>query len=403
MTDAATVSQWSRRFVLAGAVFFVFWNLALVAGIARQTSIFLGLFGFIFHTIFGKAYSLVPTYFDRTLQTDRLLAPHFIFTATGTVLLAAGTELAQSSLATGGSILWTGGIALFLGTLGMTLSGNLSGSETATGTHNEHRAAVDRIANAGTPIALLFLGAGSIGVALSELAIGGSFVDYSPRWVHLLAVGSATLLVFSLGFRLLPRFLATTPPRWLVWVVVPSGIIGPLLLAAGLPDGPLFQTGAVVQSIALVGYALLVSTLLVRTERFRVGYSAIFAGALSGLAVIFLGLFFAFEGQTGQYVMAHFRIALLGFLGLTIVGISYQFYPPAVFDSAVPTNPVFGREGIFTGTRIARAAISLLVLGVLFELTRLAGTDSYVIYGAGFASVGSLAHLLLLYGIFHTR
>ena len=262
---------------------------------------------------------------------------------------------------------------------------------------------VDRVANAGTPVALLFLVAGTVGFALSELGLGGSFIEYTPRWIHLLAVGTATLLVFSIGFRLLPRFLSTTPPGWLVWVVLPAGVIGPLLLAAGIPDGPLFQTGALVQSIALVGYGALVVTLLVRTERSRVGYSAILAGALSGLAVVSLGLIFAFEGQSGQHVMTHLRVAVLGFLGLTIVGVSYQFYPPAVFDGLLPANSFVGREGLFTGNRIARLGILLLCLAVLFELTRLTGTNGYVIYGSILATFGSLSHLLVLVGIFRSR
>ncbi len=369
MTTPANVSHWSRRLVLTGACFLVIWNFALIVGIGRQTGIFLGLFGFVFHTIFGKAYALIPTYFDRTLSTDRLLAPQFFLTTTGTIALAVGTELVHPALLTTGGLLWLAGTAVFLGTLIWTLRGNFSGRETSTGTHNEHRVVVDRIANAGTPVALLFLGLGSAGVALSQLAIGGSFVAYTPRWIHLIAVGGATVLIFSLGFRLLPRFLATTPPEWLVWAVIPAGIFGPLLLAAGIPDGPLFLIGALVQSIAMVGYAALVLTLLIRTERSRIGYSAIGAGAVSALIVVSLGLHFAFVGQTGQQVMAHYRVALLGFLGLTIVGISYQFYPPAVFDTTVPTNALFGLEGPFTGDRIGRLVIGFLCLAVLLDLT----------------------------------
>ncbi len=403
MTNPATVSQWSRRFVLTGAIFFVCWNGALVLGAGRRTGITLALLGFVFHTIFGKAYSLVPTYFDRTLYTDRLLLPHFLLTTSGTATLAGGTVLAQTSLTAIGALLWLGGVTLFLGTLFATLQGNLTGSETSTGTHNEHRATVDRVANAGTPAALLFLGIGSLGFALSELTTSGSLVSYTPRWIHLLAAGSATLLIFSLGFRLLPRFLSTTPPSWLVWVVIPAGMLGPLLLAFGLPDGQLLQVGALFQSIAVGGYVMLVITLLVRTERTRVGYGAILAGALSGLLVISLGLFFAFEGQTGQHSMAHLRLALLGFLGLTIVGVSYQFYPPAVFDGAVTENRLLGKDEPITGERLAHTVTILLCSAVVIELTRLAGTERYVIYGSLLATVGALVHCGLLYGMFRSR
>ena len=65
------VSRWARRYVLVSAGFLVGWQAALVAGVGRRASVTLGLFGFVLHMVFGKAYSLVPAYFDRELAFPR--------------------------------------------------------------------------------------------------------------------------------------------------------------------------------------------------------------------------------------------------------------------------------------------------------------------------------------------
>lgn len=64
---AAIVSRWARQYVLTSALFLVGWQAGTVAGIQRPTEVFLAVFGFVLHMVFGKAYSLVPTYFNRDL------------------------------------------------------------------------------------------------------------------------------------------------------------------------------------------------------------------------------------------------------------------------------------------------------------------------------------------------
>ena len=70
-----------------------------------------------------------------------------------------------------------------------------------------------------------------------------------------------------------------------------------------------------------------------------------------------VGLTLAFTGSEFELVDAHFRLNVLGFLGLTIVGATYQFYPPTV--------------GTFPGAsdRTALAAAALIGLGLLGELS----------------------------------
>ncbi|MEF8758097.1 MAG: hypothetical protein V5A33_07655, partial [Halobacteriales archaeon] len=72
MTDPR-VTRWGRRFVAAGAVFFVLWGAAVVTAQPPRTTIALGLFGGVLTTVVGKAYPLLPAYFDRQLAVP--LAP----------------------------------------------------------------------------------------------------------------------------------------------------------------------------------------------------------------------------------------------------------------------------------------------------------------------------------------
>jgi hypothetical protein len=59
----------------------------------RRAAVPLGLGGFVFHVVFGKAYSLIPSYFERQLATHRLLPVHFSLTTLGVAGLAGESLL----------------------------------------------------------------------------------------------------------------------------------------------------------------------------------------------------------------------------------------------------------------------------------------------------------------------
>jgi len=391
MTQAERVSRWARRFVFTGAAFLVLWQLAAVTGVGRRAGVVLGLLGFVFHTVFGKAYSLVPTYFDRDLVTARLMPLHLACSVAGTLLLAAGAERTVEAASVPGAVLWVGGVVVFVGTLLTTVRDNLTGAETGTGDHNADRRRLDRIANLGVPAALAYLSAGSYELLAVTTDIPPLFDGYVPRAFHLLAVGAGALFVFAVGFRLLPRFLATTPPERLALLVLPAGIVAPPLLAAGVPSGGLLRAGALLQSVAFVGYAAVVATLFYRTDRDRIGIYGVVGGAVAGVLGIALGLHFAFGDGVASLVTAHRRLNVLGFLGLTVVGVSYQFYPPGV---------VSGRVG---GETVGVAAIGCLAGALALELGGAAVSDPLVRVGRGLALLGSVLHLWLLGWIFRWR
>jgi len=399
-TPAERISGWSRRFATASAVFLLAWGVGSLAGIPTRADVFLGLFGFVFHMVFAKGYSLIPTYFDRDLEPSWLPAVQFPLTVLGAACLAAAAvagsvpvaPLAWLPLATAGALLWSGGVGVFVGGLGWSLRDNLAGRETATGEHNRHREPVDRFANLFVPVALAYLAVGSYGLLASVTPAPPLFDGYAPRVTHLLAAGTATLLVFAIGFRLFPRFLCASPPRALVGLVLPLGAIGPVGLAWSVPAGDALPVFAVLQAVAVVGYAAAVFTLFVGADSRRVGMYGVVLGAVGGLVGVTLGLGFAFAGVTPEWLAAHARVNLLWFLGATVVGVAYQFYPPAA--SRYPGG----------NDRTAAVSMGAIAAGVAVEAAGLvtAGVAVQAV-GRSLALAGSCLYAYLLVGVFASR
>ncbi|MFB6189773.1 MAG: hypothetical protein ABEI57_07795 [Halapricum sp.] len=391
---AETVSRWARTFVAASACWLVLALAALTLDLPRRAVVVLLLFGFVLHTVFGKAYSLVPTYFDRQLAFPYAPAIQFPFTLLGVAGLAlSGTRFVDIRVvAQIGAAAWAVGVAVFLGAIGWTIRDNLTGAETATGDANADRRPIDRLANVFVPVALVYLALGTYATLAGVTPLPVLIDGYPPRASHLLAAGTGALLVFAIGFRLLPRFLVASPPRRLVPVVLLTGAFGPLLIALGLPAGSLLHAGAGLEAIAVLTFAAAYLVLFVRSSRARIGFYAVLAGALFGVLGVALGLWMAFGTLDPAVVTAHFRVNLLGFLGLTILGVSYQFYPPAV--------------GTFPGAgdRTAAGVIVAISVGLLLQVGGLLGSvDAVVTAGAVLALLGGLAHTGLLLGLFVER
>ncbi|WP_435345874.1 hypothetical protein [Haloarchaeobius sp. HRN-SO-5] len=389
----ATVSRWARRYVLVAATFAVLWQIGVVAGVPRRAEVVLGLYGFVLLTVFGKAYSLVPTYFDRRLAWSNAPVVQFPLVVAGVVGLAgAALRPGQAWLGTAGAVLWTLGVAVFLGTLAWTVRTNPTGRETATGEANAQRRPVDRVANGFVPVALLYLLAGTYETLAMHTGLPPMFDGYPPRTTHLLAAGTASLLVFALGFRLLPRFLVARPVGALVAPVLLAGALGPVTIAASLWSPPWFHVGALLEAIAVFGFAVSYVVLFVRSDRRRVGFYGVLLGAASGVAGVTLGLWFAVAGSTAGLPTSHLRLNLLGFLGLTILGVGYQFYPPAV--------------GVYRGASDRTAYLSLGCLGgglALQVVGLLAPAQVALVLGRWLALAGALLYAFVLLAVFAAR
>ncbi|MFB6300313.1 MAG: hypothetical protein ABEH65_08650 [Halobacteriales archaeon] len=390
---AATVSRWARRYVATSALSLIVWQVAVLAGVPRPVEIAIAVFGFVLHMIFGKAYSLVPSYFDRDLAPAWAPGVQFPLTLLGAVgLTAGGIPALPSWIGTAGALSWAGGVIVFVGTLGWTIRDNLSGSETGTSEANADRRRTDRLANTGMPIALGYLLVGSYNVLAIEAGLPTLFDGYRPRVTHLFVAGVATLLLLSIGFRLLPRFLVGHPPEWLTAVVIPAGIVGPIVLAASITGGPLLIVGAILESTAVVGFAVAIGLLFVHTDRDRVGFYGVVAGALSGVIGVGLGLHFAVMGTPATLTIAHYRLNLLGFLGLSIVGVSFQFYPPGV-----GTLPAIDDRSALVAIGCLGGGLGLEVIGSVADLGLLGRI------GGGIALIGAVLYTWIVLGLFYER
>lgn len=392
MTTAERLSRWSGRFVVAGACWLAIWQVALLAGVSHRTGVVVGLLGFVFQTVFGKAYSLLPSYFDRSLATTRHLPVQFALASAAPAALAVGIELSVPALRVAGAVSWLLAVCLFVGTLAVTIRDNPLGSETGTGDASAHREQLDRTANRFVPVVLGYLLVGSYALLAVETDLPALIDGYPPRSSHLLGAGAGVLLVFTVGFRLLPRFFVTTIDRRVAAVVLTAGAVGPALLAVSLPAGQLFVVAACVQATAVVGYAGAVTVLFARSDRRRVGLYGVVVGAGLGVVAVGIGLLFAIDGVTAEKVAAHVRLTLLGLLGVTIVGITYQFYPPGVSDVAGVSD------------RTAVAVIGGLGIGTLAAATGfLTGRAALRIGATSVTAAAAVAHLFIVAAVVANR
>lgn len=388
-------SQWSRRFAIVSILFLISWGVAILAGGPRRMEVYLGLYGFVFHMIFSKGYALLPTYFNRSLRPHWLPFVHFPLTVGGVAGLAFASipELQLYAwILPLAATAWMVGVVCFVGGFVWTVRGNITGRETATGNHNRHRRQTDRFANLFMPIALGYLFIGSY-LHLSRITwlpdpLGGG----PPVVSHLLAVGTATLLIYSIGFRLLPRFFRSTPPRGAVVLVLPLAAIAPLGLASSFTSGTPFLVFAIMQMVAMIGFTIAIVTMAVRAPSLRIGLYAVVVGSLAGLLGMGLGLWFIMGSITASSVMAHIRLNLMGFIGLTIIGVVYQFYPPTAATLPGSTN------------RTAGGSIGAICSGIVLEVSGLlAGSELLVVIGQFILFIGIIIFAYLVGGVLYTR
>lgn len=182
---SASQSRWSRVLVAAGVVFLVAWQVTTLAGLGRRTAVSLGLYGFVLHVVFGKAYALVPSYFDRDLAWPR--APAVQAPLTGLGAVALGLSFAFGSR-TGPLVVAHYRLNL-LGFLGLTVVGV---------TYQFYPPTVGRFPWAGDRLALATIAGIAAGLAI-EVAVasvgGSSGLDGLPA-----TVGRGIALVGALGY-----------------------------------------------------------------------------------------------------------------------------------------------------------------------------------------------------------
>ncbi len=368
------------------------WSVGAVLDVGARLDVSLGLYGFVLTFAFGKAYALVPSYFDRPLAAPAAPTLHAALAVGGVASLAAADLGGPGVLEPVGAVAWALGVATFVVTVAATVRDNPTGAETGTGDHAAERRPVDRLANAAVPVVVAYLAVGAALTVADALDLSVPFVVGTAGVSHLLAAGGAALLVFAVGFRLLPRLLVVPVSRPPAALVLGTGAVGPAVLAVSLYRDPWFAVGAVVEATAVVGFAATYLVLFGRSERRRVGFYAVAVGALAGVAGVSLGLHAALAGFQSGLLPAHRRLNLLGFLGLTIVGVALTLYPPTA--------------GTFPGANdeTAWTAVAGLAGGLAVEsVGHLSGTGLAVLVGRLLALAGAAAFAWLLLGLFVRR
>lgn len=181
-------------------------------------------------------------------------------------------------------------------------------------------------------------------------------------------------------------FYRASPPNPLRWLVLITGAVAPLFLGVTLWVNPLFRVGAAIESIAMVGYALVVCITGYRTERRRCGYLGIALGAVAGVVAVAVAAPVAFgTAWVDRWAAFHRTAVLWGFFPLTIVGYAFLFFP--VTGGRVPSS----------SRRVARATIVLLAVGLLIRLFGITGhMDVLHLVGATISSAGAILYCYLI-------
>ncbi len=170
--------------------------------------------------------------------------------------------------------------------------------------------------------------------------------------------------------------------------------IRPAVLVVDFGGGWFFQVGAVIEVLAIVGFAAAYLEMFRRSERRRIGFYVFIVAVAAGVVVSGLGSYMAVGGMTSGAATIHARVALTGFLGLAIVGVSFQFYPPAV--ASLP--------GISDQT--AGLAVVLIGSGLGLEIGGLVGNIPVIVSaGRWLTATGAVVYAVVLFAVFaeHTH
>lgn len=352
------MSRWAGRTVLAGLIWLALAGIAIPLDAPSEMVVALALPGAACTVFLGKAFALLPSYFARTLEPTWAPLVTACLVVPGILLLAIDSLRGVPRIVGAvGAVLWLGGVVMWAAALAWTARDNLTGRETGTGEANADREPLDRLANAAAPIAVTYLLLG--GIVLLAIRLGITWpAGGRVSMAHLLGAGGAALAIFAVGFRLYPRFLVAQPPRGFARVVLPAGAIGPALLALGVGGHTwALHAGATLEAIAISGFAVAYVVTFHRSERRRIGLFGPLAGILLAVIAATLAVLFVVGWASGEIVPVHRRLMLLGFLGTTIAGTAFQFYPPSVGSLIISTD------------RMAAIALAALAGGLAVHAT----------------------------------
>jgi len=378
------LSRWTRYFTVASAASLVVSQGVAVLGGTRSFVVLVAIFGFVCPMIFGMAYLLIPSYAGRTLADHRIPAVHFALAYLGASALVAGRAFDRVALMRGGVALWSVGVAVFVGALAWTVVPAVLDNPEIVLRSDDAPQRSTRLATAMITVALGYLVVGT-GALLGWAGLGPVPAFAFPAVVHYYAAGFGALLIFALGTRLVPGFFHVTPPRVGTWTALVPGAVAPGLLGTFLWDGVAFRVGAVLQAVAMVGYAGVVGYVIQRSDWQRVGLVGVVLGAVAGVVAVGINLPAAFGHVATGQIRAHAATVVTGFFALTIVGFAVQFF-------AVTSGRFRGASD-----RCVGAVIATLAFGTFTRAGGLlTGNDPVSQAGAGLVLCGAVGYTYLV-------
>jgi hypothetical protein len=204
---------------------------------------------------------------------------------------------------------------------------------------------------------------------------------------HAVLAGFVVLTILGVALQVLPRFTGAAWPPWTLRIAAPA-LAAPAFLALGISgNAAMLAAGAMLQAVALGGFALAGLGLLARAPRRRAPDAAYAVACVAALGGVGLGLGFVFSPDLRVFAPVHATLQLLGFVGLFALAASQDLYAPALR----PGGAAF-RVHTFAVTGLAAAGIGLAAAGLALGAPGLARAG-FLAYAAalGLHLAGALA------------
>lgn len=305
-------------FVLAGVLWLAVTGVTASSVVRSLLLLVLGGFTVV---IFGTSRMLIAGMAGRDVTGPRGLAWAALgLAATGA--LGSWATWASSRVSLAGSVAWALGLLIHVGIIALSARGPRLRGASAD--------AIDPLRNRLVLVldwaSLAFGGASALTI---PFASAGALPWLSA--IHLLLPGFVVLTLVAVACRVLPRLSGVAFPRWLLGALAATLPLGPALLAWGVAwGGAAFVAGAAIEAtgLALFGGATLYA--LATSSRPRASFLALGASAISIVVGVLLGVQFVVAPGTRMLGPAHGLLNVLGFVGLFVLGTSFEMYAPAI-------------------------------------------------------------------------
>ncbi len=361
----------------------------------NRLSIHLAAWGFIGMMIFGMAYVLVPSFLGKNLAMVSAPKVHLALALSSLVLVI----LAEARLSTTtwriASALWLAGAVLFAGNM-------LATSRRARRPTIKRQKPLrlgDRAGVLLVVVATGYLLASSALFIQFDLERGVGVVLAMNYWahLHLYLLGFVIMMVFGVGYHLIPRFLAATPHIGLLYANVATAVPAPVLMVVFIArGGPGFVIGAALFATAFASFASNVVLMFIRRGRdVQPTFAFILLALVFFSAGIGLGLTFALYSPTRYLSPVHAELNLFGFVAMTIFGVSYYVFPYFPKGSDTPSYARPLAHMILAATGLSLAAVAKLHL-----LLSGRGLPWLVVFGEALILVSVLIYVSCMHTMF---